>query len=102
MTPFEIPLSPKPQSFFIQLGEPTYSLTVKWNDVASCWVLDIADADQVPVLAGIPLVTGVDLLAQHRHLGFSGSLVVQTDNDADAVPTLGNLGLTGRVYFVVA
>jgi hypothetical protein len=41
---------------------------------------------------GVPLVTGVDLLAQYAYLGFIGSLVVQTDHDPDATPTYENLG----------
>ena len=47
-----------------------------------------------------PLVPGVDLLAQYRYLGFTGSLVVQTDNDPNADPTYDSLGQTSQLYFV--
>ncbi|MNU03634.1 hypothetical protein D3C72_2477290 [compost metagenome] len=63
-------------------------------------MLDIATAARVPILTGIPVVTGLDLLAQYAYLGFGGMLIVQTDHDADAVPTLGNIGIAGRLYFV--
>lgn len=100
-TPYEIPLSPDPQTFRIQLAGVDYSVTVVWNAQALCWVMDLSLAGGGDALIqGCPLVTGLDLLAQYRHLGIGGSLVVQTDYDSDAVPTLDNLGITGRLYFV--
>lgn len=99
-TAFEIPLSPEAQKFNIQLAGVTYNITVAWCAPAACWLFDIADRAEVPILQGIPLVTGIDLLKQYEYLGFGGSLIVQTDHNPNAVPTLENLGLTGRVYFV--
>jgi hypothetical protein len=98
---YEIPLTPTPQSFSIALGGVTYKMTVVW--VVGCgWVLNIADANGVSIVNGVPLVTGVDLLDQYAYLGFTGSLVVQTDHDADAVPTFDNLGLTSHLFFVTS
>jgi hypothetical protein len=65
------------------------------------WTLDLADQNQNPVVSGIPLVTGVDLLAPYGHLNIGGQLIAQTTNDTDAVPTLANLGSTGNLYFVL-
>lgn len=101
MTPYEIPLSPVPQSFTIDLGGTTYNLTVTYNGMSSTWVLDIADINGVPVLQGVPIVTGCDLLGQFGYLNFGGALVAQTDHDPDAIPTQANLGITGRLFFVV-
>ncbi len=100
-TPYKIPLSAEPQLFTIQLGATTYWLTFYWSVTAACWMLDIADADKVPMIEGIPVVTGLDLLMQYRYLGFAGKLIVQTDFDTLAIPTFENLGTTGNVYFVV-
>lgn len=102
MTPYEIPLSPTPQTFTITLAGVEYRLTVKWNTVSSCWVLDFATPAGAAILNGIPLVTGTDLLAQYPHLDFGGQLVVQTDDDTDAVPTFDNLGTNGHLFFVVS
>jgi hypothetical protein len=103
MAVFEIPLSPKPQTFGITLAQVSYRMTVRWREAAEGgWFLDIADETGAPILLGLPLVTGADLLAQHRHLGFGGGLYVQTDRDLDAVPTCTNLGDAGRLYFVTA
>ena len=64
------------------------------------WFLDLADANNNAVLTGIPLVTGLDLLAQYAYLGIGGMLVVQSDNDLSLVPDFNSLGVTGHLYFV--
>jgi hypothetical protein len=99
---YEIPLSPQPQTFTVALGGTDYRLTFYWSTPANCWMLDLADANSNPMVQGIPVITGLDLLYQYKYLSVAGSLVVQTDYDTQAVPTFENLGVTGRVYFVVS
>lgn len=101
MRAFTIPLRPKAQRFSIQLSGVTYNMTWRFNSAAGCWMLDIADVSNVPLVNSLPLVTGRNLLDQLEYIGISGALVVQTDNDPDAVPTFENLGKDGRVYYVV-
>ena len=97
----EIPLSPNPQTFGITLANVAYQVTVIWRDAAfGGWVVDIADDQGNPIIQGIPLITGADLLEQYAYLGLGGSLIVQTDHDVDAVPTYANLGQTSHLYFV--
>lgn len=84
MIAYEIPLTAEAQTFDIALAGVTYHMTLAWNPVLYCWVLDIATEDQVPLLMGVPVVTGLDLLAQYRHLGFGGHLIVQTSAGLDA------------------
>lgn len=95
----EIPLSPKNQSVSVVLLNVTYTFTVNWR--SPLWYLDIADAAGNPILLGVPLVTGVDLLKQYRHLGLGWSLIVKTDGDFYADPTKNNLGTISHLYFVV-
>lgn len=103
MARFEIPLSPQPQRFFIPLNGANYQFTVQWRDAdQGGWVLDIADAQGAPILSGVPLVTGADLLAQFAYLGIGGKLTVSTDYAPDAVPAFTNLGLTSHLYFETA
>lgn len=98
---FEIPLVPNQnQQFTVSLSGVQYSMTVRWNTPGQCWVLDIEDINANPVLEGLPLITGADLLEQYQYLGFGGQLIVQTDFDVNAVPTFENLGTTGHLYFV--
>jgi len=100
-TPYEIPLTPQPQQFFIALGGVQYSLTVRWCPPSSCWILDIDSVVGDSILRAIPLVPGVDLLAQYAHLKIGGSLYVQSDSDQYAIPSYTSLGVSGHLYFVV-
>ena len=101
---YEIPLTPEPQRFSIALGGRSYLLRVYWADgPEGGWMLDIplpgqADAggNGMPLLAGIPLVSGGDLLGQHRHLGIAGGLYVETE----LPPALDKLGRESRLLFV--
>ena len=67
---FKIPLNGSPQKFKITLSGVDYWLTFRFaNTEEGGWFLQIADAAQSPIIDGIPLVTGVDLLAQYAYLG---------------------------------
>lgn len=101
-TPYEIPLSPTPQTFGITLNSVDYILTFRWNQASQSWQLDIADASNNMIVAGLPVITGTDLLGQFAYLGIDGQIIVQTSHDTFAVPTYENLGDTGKVYFVVS
>ena len=101
MTAYEIPLSANPQTLSVNLAGAYYNLTVKWNAQNTSWVLDIADSNNNPLVQGIALVTGADLLEQYAYLGIGGQLQVQTDSDTFAVPTIDNLGTDSHLYFIV-
>lgn len=102
MPAYEVPLSAKAESFLIALAGVTYSMRVVFNVNADCWVLDISTDLGEPVVMGIPLITGADLLAQYAYLGIKGTLICQTDYVADAVPTFTNLGSEGHLYFITS
>ena len=85
MIVYEIPLSPKPQTFEIALAEKNYQITITWNPSMSCWVLDLANEAHSPIVTGIPVITGLDLLAQYEYLNIGGALVVQTDGSSSLV-----------------
>lgn len=96
MASFEIPLTNTPQTFNITLNNVEYAMTNKWNELSG-WVIDIDG-----YLHGIPLVAGCDLLEPFQYLNFGGSLFVYTDGDATAIPTIDNLGIDSKLYFVTA
>lgn len=100
MTPYEVPLSPEPQTFIIALAGVNYRLTTSWCGPAGHWILDIAQTGGEPIVAGIPLVTGVDLLKQYEYLGLGGKLFVQSAGDATAIPNFEGLGVASKLYFV--
>lgn len=101
MATYEIPLRPGPQILSVQLGAENYILRLLFAAaVDGGWMMDILDASGTALIAGLPMVTGADLLAQHKHLGVPGALYVATDGDPDAPLTFDTLGTTGRLYFV--
>jgi hypothetical protein len=95
----EIPLTANNQSFRIQLGNTTYTLRIIWRDTAG-WIMDVQDSGGAPLLSGVPLVTGLNLLEQYPQLGINGALVVVTDNGAPDEPTKANLGTYSHLVFV--
>ena len=100
-TLFLLPLENVPQKFAISLAGKDYTMTCKWNDSdEGGWVADFDDAvTGLPVVANIPLITGEDCLAGLEYLGFQGNLIVFTDGNQFAVPTLDNLGTESNLYF---
>lgn len=100
-TPFEVPLSAVPQTFQISLAAVVYQLTVRWNSQNQTWVLDLADQGGTPILQGVPLVTGADLLEQYGYFNLGFQLIAQTDHDLLAPPTYADLGTTGHLYVLV-
>lgn len=100
MPVFEIPMAAQAQTFSITLNGKDYVMRTVWGQESEAWLLDIADANEVPLVQGIPMLTGADLLAQFEYLGIGGALIVQTDSNPDVVPGYDSLGTTGHLYFV--
>lgn len=98
-TVYELPLKAQNQTMNIKISGKSYKLTVKWSNTA--WIMNIADSIGKPILSGIPLVTGADLLGQYKYLKLGGSLVVQTDGNVTAIPTFANLGDKSHLFFIV-
>jgi len=105
MQKFEIPLTPQNQQFFFDLGGTTYWLRFYFNntlDENACWLLDISDVNKNPIITGIQLVTGIDLLGQFKYLGFNVILYCWSDGaNPYAIPTFANLGQASHVYYEV-
>lgn len=96
----EIPLTAQPQAFAIALGGTEYRMRLTYLATREGgWLLDIGDAGGVPLVCGIALVTGLDLLAQYAHLGISGRLWVISAGDPTHVPAFNELGTVSKLYF---
>lgn len=104
MTLFLLPLVNIPQSFDIALAGVNYTITCKWNPADNGgWIMDLVNSDtSLPVVVNIPLITGADCLAGLEYLGIGGQLIVYTEGDPEAVPTLDNLGIESNVYFLTS
>ncbi len=97
---YEIPLTPKPQTFGVTLPSGVavqMRLNYQFND-DRCWLLDIADTGGNLLVAGIPLVTGADLLAQYAYLGLGVKLFVTTDGYIAEPPHWWNLGGSAHLW----
>jgi len=101
-TQYEIPTTPESQTFTAKLGNYVYSVNLYFCPPANVWVIDLADDANNPILSGIPLITGIDLLAPYTYLNFGGQLIALTDSSSEIPPTQENLGTTGHLRFVTA
>lgn len=97
---YELPLTPIPQTFSMFMNGVVWNITLRWSPISELWIIDFADSKGAPVLMGVPVVGGLDLLGQHQHLNFGGSLVAQTDNAPLDPPTFNNLGVTSHLFFI--
>jgi len=100
MAVYQIPLSNKNQKLQISLLGTVYTLIVRWNALADLWYLDINDVNNAPILNGLPLTAGVDVLKQFRYLGIGGALVAQNVSSPNAPVTYDGLGSTGFLFFI--
>jgi len=98
-----IPLTGQNERFSTALAQTPYQLQVVWRD-DPCgqggWILDINDSNGLPIINGMAMVSGADLLAQYEYLGIGGQLYIQNGLDPDAVATFTDLGTDTKLYFV--
>lgn len=94
----EIPLTPDNQQFNIVIKNNTWQMKIIWRE--TCWVMDLMDSRNQPLICGIPLVTGANLLAQYAALKFGFALIVLCDDPAQSLPTKTDLGLASHLYIV--
>lgn len=122
-TYFEIPTSGTPQVFSIQLVGVTYNMRLTYHEAnaespdgltgfdtgsstltdlnqLSSWMLDIFDSANNPIVLGLSLIPGIDLLYQFGYLNLGGALVVATEGSENLVPTFPGLGIDSHLYFV--
>lgn len=96
MTFYEIPLAKEAQTFFTSLNGTKYKFKLIWRDPIG-WFLDIAKTDDTPLINGIAVVTGVNLLKQYQHL-IKGELWVYTNGLEN--PDYKSVGTTLKLYWV--
>lgn len=95
----QIPLSSGAQFFNIALGHSYYTLKLAYRDaVNGGWFLDIQTLDGESLIEGIPLVCGVDLLAQHQYLGL-GHLYAMVGGLYTETPTYADMGSNLQLYW---
>ena len=87
------------QRFNVSLGGKSYIFQLVFR--IDTWFLDVLDVNANPLICGIPLVTGADLLAQYPEFQFGGRLEVGTvGNSPDQTPTFTGLGVQSQLYWI--
>lgn len=94
----EIPLTADNQHFSVILAGATWRISIIWRDFY--WIMELHNDRGGPVISGIPLVTGVDLLAQYAYMDLGFKLVVVCDDSTQDYPTKTDLG--GRSHLLVS
>lgn len=96
----EIPLTADPsQAFSVVLSGVKYDVKVKANSRGESWTIDFYQSG-APLVVGVTLASGVDILAQHA-LPIKGMYVVNVDNPRLGA-TLENLGTSALLVIVTA
>lgn len=95
-----MPFNSSPQRFSIFLNGTEYVVSNRWNAMSVSWIMDISDVNDVPILTGVPLVCGADLLSQYAYLAIGGAMVAQTNNAPNQPPAVDNLGVTSQLYYL--
>ncbi len=102
---YEIPLRPESATFRISLSGKVYQFSVVWRDNdQGGWFLGISDFNGQPLVLGIPMVTGLNLLYQFGYLGIGADgsgLFMISDKDAFVGPSYDSLGTSCKLYYVV-
>lgn len=93
----EVNLTSKNQEFDIQLNKVNYRFKVTYMEFCG-WVLDIKTSQGEVMLAGVPLVSGIDILQQYQYMGFNGSLFFVCEDMEDELSP-NELGRKNKLYF---
>lgn len=90
-----VPLTVSPnQTFAVQLtvnGQTlTLNLTLTYVAMSGWWHLQVANAQNIVLVASVPLITGyypsANILAQYGYLGIGAAYLLNTGNDANDYP----------------
>lgn len=99
---YDLPVKPYPVTFRVMLRDLRvywFSTQYREGDEAG-WLLDIRDADRLPLIMGTALVTGLNLVYQQSsfELGFDLVLLCQ---EGRTTPTFESLGNGDRLLIVL-
>ena len=74
-------------SFQTDLDGTTYSFKFRYNSRSDRWIFDILTANEIPIISGVPVLTGTSLLKRFESdLLPEGDLFVLNKEDESASP----------------
>lgn len=98
----KIPMSPTQHwySFRIALSQAIYTLDIRYNIRVDRWILSIYDSAQNPIVMGLPLLVGRDIIGQYATLALPpGPLFCVDDSGKGLQPALSSFLLTHRFIY---
>lgn len=95
MAIYEIPLRSGNQKFNVTLDKTIYKLRLIYR--VNEWYLDILDTSEKPLITGLLICPGIDLLEQYKHI-IPHSLYV-TNSNPDELTTFDSLGSKIKLYY---
>lgn len=84
MNVFGIQTIEGPQIFRTSLSGESFIFRLWWNERGQSWHIDIFDEDETPLVLGIAMKPGVNMIEQYQYLGLKGSLFVAKKEDIGA------------------
>jgi len=97
MSMYELPMTDTPsQEFMCEIGGTNYLFRIQLNVRGDLWTMDVSSSDDEPILQGVSLTLGVDLLSNER---FTDGLVFLVDyTGKNQGPTGDNLADYGLIW----
>lgn len=95
MALYEIPLSAGNQKFTVKLNKLLYKLRLTYR--LDTWYLDILDTAEKPLITGLPLNSGINLIEQYQHI-LQGGLFA-TNANIEEVENFNDLGTKIKLYW---
>lgn len=94
---YELPMTDAPsQEFICELGGVKFLFRVQLNVRGDTWTLDVSSSEDEPIVQGIPLVLGADLLTNERFT--YGNLFLVDYESTGFDPTANNLAEYGLIW----
>lgn len=93
-----IPLTTDPNQTFsstipVDGKNITFYFFLRFNTEAGYWALDIMDKNKNTILSSVPLISGINLLAQYSYLNIGSAYIAKIDKTiASDQPNEYNLG----------
>jgi len=95
----EIPVTPGPAKFEIELDGAPYRFRVRYNERDLAWYADVLGLDNDVDFKGLKLVPGLDLLGPHAYAEL-GQMFIFDGEEIEAEPTFEGLGDRFRLYYI--
>lgn len=89
-------------TFRVGLSGVQYTFTIRYNSRMARWILDLADAQETPIITGVPLLIGLNLLG--RFAGQTGvpigKFYITDDTFGSTQPTRNSFSVTHTLWYL--